>query len=241
MHLTCTGSGPRTAVLIAGFTSVGEVMWGDVVPQVAPEARVCTYDRFGMGTSDAPPRRQTFTTQADDLHELLVAAGEPGPYVVAGHSFGGDVAVAFASRFADEVEGLLLVDTSPVEWPAAACAVPDDGSDTAGSFQDTCAMLSNPRGNPERLDAVPAFAEMGEVTSLGDLPMTVLTRADLVYPGLAAASQRELARVWNDGQAHWASLSSSSQVVPVEDTSHYIPNDRPAVVAGHLLDLLPRG
>jgi pimeloyl-ACP methyl ester carboxylesterase len=239
MHLTCSGSGPVTALLVTGFGSVAADTWQDVAPAVSHDARVCSYDRFGIGTSDAPPRRQTFATQAEDLHELLVAAGEPGPYVLAGHSFGGDVSVSFASRFADEVEGLLLIDTSPADWPAAACAVPHDGSDMAATFRGTCASLSDPRGNPERLDGVRAFAEVAEVGPLGDLPMTVLTRADLEYGDLGAAGQRELARVWHDGQAHWASLSSSSRVVPVEDTSHYIPNDQPAVVVEHLLDLLP--
>jgi pimeloyl-ACP methyl ester carboxylesterase len=85
---------------------------------------VCSYAKFGTGTSDPAPTPQTFATQADDLHELLRVAGEPGPYVVLGHSFGGAEAVTFASRHGEEVVGLLLLDASPTTWPATACSVP---------------------------------------------------------------------------------------------------------------------
>ena len=84
------------------------------------------------------PATQTFATQAADLHTLLQSAGEPGPYVIVGHSFGGAEAVTFASMFPTEVRGLLLVDASPPAWNTAICAVPDDGSDAAGVFQALC-------------------------------------------------------------------------------------------------------
>src|SRR3712207_8210128 len=62
-----------------------------------PISRVCAYDRFGTGTSDAPTTPQTFEDQVADLHELLDAVGEPGPYVVVGPSFVGAEAVTFRS------------------------------------------------------------------------------------------------------------------------------------------------
>jgi pimeloyl-ACP methyl ester carboxylesterase len=238
MHLTCRGSGDTTVVLVAGFED-GGASWGEITPAVRREARVCGYARYGTGTSDPAPRPQTFATQAQDLHGLLTTAGEPGPYVVLGHSFGGDVAVTFASRFRDEVQGLLLLDASPVGWPEASCAVPADGSGVADSFRQSCTMLSGPRHNAERLDAFPAFAEAGEVGSLRDLPLSVLTRDPIAYPGMAAASQRALVRVWNDGQDHWTSLSTVAELVPVPNSGHYIQLDQPAVVIEHLLALLP--
>src|SRR5262245_21353735 len=70
LHLHCVGSGPSTVLLIAGFGS-GSETWGAVAPGLSAEARVCSYDRFGTGTSDAPPADQTFTSEAADLHELL--------------------------------------------------------------------------------------------------------------------------------------------------------------------------
>ena len=79
------------------------------------------------GSAPEPATRhaptQTFETQAPDLHALARQAGEPGPYVVVGHSFGGAEAVTFTSQYPDEVTGLMLVDASPTTWPTTACSV----------------------------------------------------------------------------------------------------------------------
>ena len=94
LHLRCAGSGDTTVLLIAGWGDGGDA-WGDVETKLVEAPRVCAYARFGTGTSDPPLTTQTFTTQSDDLHALLEDAGEPGPYVVVGHSFGGAEAVTF--------------------------------------------------------------------------------------------------------------------------------------------------
>ena len=239
LHLRCTGTGSSTVVLVAGFGDAGDG-WGAVTPAISGRARVCSYTRFGLGTSDAPPRDQTFETEATDLHELLRVAGEPGPYVVVGHSFGGAEAVTFTARYRDEVEGLLLLDASPPGWPAAVCAVPDDGSDTAAGFRQTCATLSGAGANPERLDAMRAFAQTAAIRSLGDVPMVVATRADLSHPGLAPAADANLAHVWRAGQAHWASLSPSARLVTVADSGHYLQIDQPAAVIDAIRSLVAR-
>ena len=180
---------------------------------------------------------QTFTSQATELHAALESVGEPGPYVLVGHSFGGAEAVAFASMFPDQVSGLLLIDASPTTWPEAACAVPDDGSDVARSFHDNCTINFHPDGNTERLDVPAAFAEVATITSLGSLPMVVVTADTHAYAGLDAGEAARLNDVWNQGQQHWAALSSAGQVVTVANTSHNIQLDQPAIVIEQIQDL----
>ena len=237
LHLHCDGAGPATVVLIAGFGGSRDG-WAAVEPVVAQTSRVCSYDRFGDGTSDAPPATQTFTTEAVDLHALLLAAGEPGPYVMVGHSFGGAEAVTFASMFPTEVHGLLLVDASPPAWNTAICAVPDDGSDTAHVFQSLCAAQSDPANNPEHLDAPAAFAEVATIKSLSGVRLIVATADHHSYPGLAASEEARLDSVWNAGQAHWVSLTSSAKLITVDHTSHNIQLDRPEVVLDQIHELL---
>jgi pimeloyl-ACP methyl ester carboxylesterase len=228
-----------TVLLVAGFGDAGD-NWGAIAPAISSRSRVCSYTRFGLGASDRPSRDQTFETEAADLHALLRAAGEPGPYVVVGHSFGGAEAVMFAARYGEDVDGLLLLDASPPEWPAAVCSVPDDGSEMANGFRQTCDAVSTAGGNAERLDAVRAFAEVGAIRSLGDVPMMVATRADVTYPGLAAAADGALAQVWHAGQAHWASLSSSARLVTVAHSGHYLQIDQPAAVIDAIRSLVAR-
>lgn len=230
LHLRCTGSGDVTVVLVAGW-GAGADAWSGVEPQLADEARVCAYDRFGLGSSDAPPEVQTFETQAADLHALLEAAGEPGPYVLAGHSFGGAEAVTFASTFADEVAGLVLVDASPATWPATVCSVE--------AYAGGCAVMHDPSLDPERLDVFGAFGAVAAIESLGDLPMAVVTAAHRTDPTLDAAELARLDSVWAEGVERWASLSTASSVVTVEDAGHDIHVERPELVAGEIAALLP--
>ena len=58
----------------------------------------------------------------------------PGPYGLAGHSFGGLYALTFAARYPDQVAGLVLVDsTAPAAEPEpdsaqSARVAPDDAT-----------------------------------------------------------------------------------------------------------------
>ena len=237
MHLRCVGSGATTVLLIAGWGNGGE-SWGAIEPAIAERARVCSYARFGTGTSDPQTTTQTFATQAADLHALLDAAGEPGPYVLVGHSFGGPESVTFASRYPDEMVGLMLLDASPATWPATACSVPDDGSEAARSFAQGCALMKDPASDPERLDAFAAFAEVAAITSLVDLPMTVVSAAQRTLPGLTPSEVTRLNAAWTDGIDHWAALSTSSSVVIIEDTGHHIEIDQPTAVIEQVRRLL---
>jgi pimeloyl-ACP methyl ester carboxylesterase len=237
LHIHCDGTGPATVVLIAGFNA-GNGSWAAVEPTLSRTARVCSYDRYGDGTSDAPPTAQTFATQAADLRVLLQSVDEPGPYVIVGHSFGGPEAVTFASMFPTEVRGLLLLDASPPAWNTAICAVPDDGSDAAHVFGALCAEQSSPANNGEHLDAPTAFAEVATIKSLHGSRMIVATADHHSYPGLAASEENRLNHLWDAGQAHWVSLASSAQLVPVDHTSHNIQIDRPDVVLDKIHELL---
>jgi len=216
-------------LLLAGWDDAGD-KWGDIEPAISGRARVCSYSRFGTGESDAPPSTQTFATQATDLHELLDAAGEPGPYVLVGHSFGGAEAVTFASKYPDEVTGLLLLDASPTTWPDVVCSVP--------AYEGGCAVMQDPTLDPEELDVFPAFEAVAAITSLGDAPMTVMTAAHRDPQGITPDELARLETLWAEGMERWAGLSSLSSIVIVEDTGHHIEVDQPQLVVNELLELL---
>jgi pimeloyl-ACP methyl ester carboxylesterase len=239
LHIRCSGAGDATVVLIAGLGDDG-ASWGAIEPAVAQSARVCSYAHFGTGTSDPAPGSQTFSTRANDLQALLRAVGERGPYLLVGHSFGGSEAVMFASMFPGDVTGVVLLDASPVTWNTAICAVGDDGSQAAASYQELCASLSDSAGNAEQLDGPAAFAEVAEVDSLGDLPMIIATAAEHPW-GLTPSENDRLNEEWNAGQDHWGSLSSAAQLVPVDNTGHYIQVDQPDAVIEQIEALLTGG
>ena len=123
LHLECTGSGGPTVVLEPGAGNSAASM-GLISPAVARYSRVCVYDRAGRGWSDPAPSPPDGARVATDLHRLLDLAHVPGPYVLAGHSFGGLYVRTFAARYPEDVAGLVLIDSTasssdPVSSPDA--------------------------------------------------------------------------------------------------------------------------
>ena len=130
IYMECRGTGSPTVVLVSGFRGSHDD-WTSVIdsggnpkpsrsavfPEVGAFTRVCAYDRPGTATLDgkltpSTPVPQPTTAQegAADLHALLGAAGEQGPYVLVAHSWGGLNVRIFASEHPNDVSGLVLVD-----------------------------------------------------------------------------------------------------------------------------------
>ena len=107
LHINCTGSGSPTVVIVAGAGDWSTTWGGVVQPEVAKTARVCTYDRPGLGWSEAGPLPGDAAQSAKELHTLLQNANVPGPYVMVGHSLGGFVVRIFAHDYASEVAGVV--------------------------------------------------------------------------------------------------------------------------------------
>jgi pimeloyl-ACP methyl ester carboxylesterase len=111
MRLDCTGTGSPTIILDAGGGNDG-LTWARVQPVLAKSTRVCSYDRAGMGWSDVQPAPRDADHIAAELHGLLAAAGINGSIVLMGHSIGGIYIRDYATRYPDEVAGLIFVDSS---------------------------------------------------------------------------------------------------------------------------------
>jgi len=123
LHLHCTGSGSPTVVLEPGGGEMSSNL-GWITPAVARDTRVCAYDRAGRGWSEPAETPQDGAQIATDLHTLLHRGNVPGPYVLAGHSFGGLYVLAFAARYPDEVAGMVLVDSTAPKAAAPGAARP---------------------------------------------------------------------------------------------------------------------
>jgi pimeloyl-ACP methyl ester carboxylesterase len=111
MNLYCTGQGSPTVIMDAGLGD-STISWALVQPTISRRTRTCSFDRAGLGFSDAATRAGTPENAADDLHHLLQAAGIKPPYVLVAHSLGGLNARVFADRFRSEVVGMVMVEAS---------------------------------------------------------------------------------------------------------------------------------
>ncbi len=116
LHLECVGTAAPTVVIETGSPAT-RLNYRKVQYALASENRVCTYDRPGTtapvpSASDPRPASVSPTSEtfARELRTLLANAGVPGPYVLAGTSFGGFLISTFAARYPADVVGAVYID-----------------------------------------------------------------------------------------------------------------------------------
>ena len=101
---------PVPSVILESGIAASSLSWALVQPEIAKFARVCSYDRAGLGWSRSPTKPRALEQMVSELAALLKAASIPPPYVLVGHSFGGLLIRAFAYWHPTDVAGLVFVD-----------------------------------------------------------------------------------------------------------------------------------
>ncbi len=118
LHCVVQGRGEPTVIFDSALAG-SALSWSLVQPAISAVARTVSYDRAGLGWSDSGPSPRTAQQAAHELAAMLDALHLPGPFVLAGHSFGGLCARAFTALYPDRVAGLVLIDAvSLPEWLA---------------------------------------------------------------------------------------------------------------------------
>jgi pimeloyl-ACP methyl ester carboxylesterase len=108
-------------VLLHGLASQAHI-WDLVAPMLTDSFRVIAIDQRGHGLSDKPDSGYDWATVTSDLDAILDAL-KIERAVLAGHSWGGNVAVQYAVDQPDRVSGLILIDGGflqigdRLDWP----------------------------------------------------------------------------------------------------------------------------
>jgi pimeloyl-ACP methyl ester carboxylesterase len=227
LHLRCTGTGAPTVVLEAGGGEMSSNL-GLVTSAVGRSTRICTYDRAGKGWSDVTVSPANGAQMAVDLHTLLQRGGVPGPYVLAGHSFGGLYVRNFALRYPGEVAGMVLIDSTSAHAASHGLGAQADLVHRAvallsisarfGLVRIVNALTADDLPAPyhqevlatgatahtlastlvEYADAGAAAREAAALTSFGNKPLFVLT-AGAGNPPSWFVAQKRLATISTDG------------------------------------------
>jgi alpha/beta hydrolase family protein len=109
LHTAMSGQGKPVVVFESGMGD-GTDSWEKVQPEISKVTKTLSYDRPGIGKSDAAPQLHDLNQSADELHVLLQKSGSRPPYILVGHSMGGLIVRVFAYRYPNETAGIVLVD-----------------------------------------------------------------------------------------------------------------------------------
>ncbi len=97
-------------VLNNGLIMNAATSWVYQTAPLAKHYRVLQYDCRGQGQSEHPDTPYSMALHADDLAALLVFLGIDYAHI-AGISYGGEVAQAFALKYPHQTRSLILIDT----------------------------------------------------------------------------------------------------------------------------------
>ncbi|KAF2394217.1 alpha/beta fold hydrolase [Pseudomonas frederiksbergensis] len=107
MHVRVGGKGPAV-VLLHGFGDTGD-MWAPLAADLAKDHTVVVPDLRGMGLSSIPDSGFDKKTQAGDIRGVLAALGIEHSVVI-GHDIGTMVAFAYAARYPQLTDRLVVMD-----------------------------------------------------------------------------------------------------------------------------------
>jgi len=107
IHTRIGGKGPAV-VLLHGFGDTGD-MWVPLATDLAKDHTVVIPDLRGMGLSSIPDGGYDKKTQAGDIRAVLASLGIEHSVVI-GHDIGTMVAFAYASRYPQQTDRLVVMD-----------------------------------------------------------------------------------------------------------------------------------
>lgn len=109
------GKGDPTVIFISGAGTVG-LDYYELQQKVSSKSAAFIYDRMGIGYSSHCILPRTSLAVIEELHELLEKAQLSKPYIVVGHSLGGLYARHFATKYQNDVLGLVLLDPAHEDY-----------------------------------------------------------------------------------------------------------------------------
>jgi len=254
LHINCTGTGSPTVVIVAGAGDWSTTWGGVVQPEVAKTTQVCTYDRAGLGWSEAAPLPSDAAQFAKELHTLLQNANVPGPYVMVGHSLGGFVVRIFAHDYASEVSGVVLIDSmNPKQVTQSLSnslarqfsvqallarfgvgrllvklpAIAPSMPPNEEAYYPLYIRPQSLQASANEYQTLPASAsQAAAVKTFGDLPLIVLTAKLNDNPG------------WPEWQTELLQLSSNSQHLFAENSGHNVQADEPDAAVAAIIQMV---
>lgn len=256
LHLFCQGTGRPTVILEAGIGG-NYLDWALVQPEIGRFTRVCSYDRAGVGWSEPGPGPRSLSQIAGELEALISMAELAMPAVLVGHSFGGLSALYFASRFPEQVAGLVLVDSMHPEqferFAAAGIEIPTDPARLRVEADPRALVRGVPmRFRPlayrlasrdearsalsDELRSVPSSIEELRAAGLPQVPARLLIHGRRDWDRVTPDGRMEA--IWRDLQGSLAEALGANEPKVARGSGHGIPLEQPLAIVAEVRALL---
>jgi len=197
--------------------------WHPIRDEVSKFANMFMYDRDGVGKSAKSNKPKHSIQIIENLRSLLQKIDIKPPYVLIGHSFGGINVRLYASKFPEEIVGVILLDSvhENQNKKMVSLFTKKIQEEYLGQFSVEASLSEF----EESLDQVRG-------TNLGNIPLIVMTGGTQLH------HTKQSMTVWLDFQRELANLSSNSTHLIVKEAGHAIHIDHPQPVIKAIIKML---
>ena len=234
------GKGSPTVVLVSGLEAP-QAYWDSIIPDLAARTTVVTYDRAGVGKSEIGDLPTHGEQSAKDLQVLLDKLSVPKPYILVGHSYGGNIARLFASMFPDDTGGLILEDTQHEDVLNEMRKVLE-GKDLEAFDELMAARFSTPEHPKTEADYRDLTREQirksKPLPRIPDVVLMAAGRAKAMAPLFSDKAIEKMAKLDSALNDQLAALIPGGRQVIVEGTGHDIHVDKPEVLIAPVMQMI---
>lgn len=244
-YVLVEGKGEPTIVFLTG-KGRAQTDFKKVYNKLKKTNQIFSYDRAGLGQSEAFKNERTVDTMAYELHELLVKEKIKPPYILVGHSLGGHIMRCFVSMYPNTVSGMVFVDPAHEDEFKNGLALRSDSEKVIFREQYKSYLKFPGRSKGHNAESKHCF----DFDSLGfstnsrivkdlklpiNIPITVLLA---MQPDVENAYiERELeyrTRFFEN----WKSFNSQTKVITTSKSGHFIQMDEPNLVVDEINEVI---
>lgn len=213
LHVNYYGEGNHTVIFESGLGH-GSDDWTLIQPEISKVAKTLSYDRVGIGKSDATKSKRTCLVQARALHALLDKVKAKAPYIIVAHSIGGLNARAFTATYPKEVAGIIFIDCSHEnQFIKLKGKQLKKIKEIFDSIEHSYDVLSS--GNEVK--------NLRNKGSLRNIPVVVLRAIQPII------DQNDL-----------LTLSKQSKLINIKDSGHFVQSDQPQIIIDTIKELIEK-
>ncbi|MED1742321.1 alpha/beta hydrolase [Bacillus swezeyi] len=217
------GNKCATIIFEAGYGFSSDT-WQPILPDIDEDLGLFAYDRAGLGNSGPSGKKRTADQMVKELKALLEAADITPPYLFVAHSFGAVIARLFASRYHDDIIGMVLLDPACEDQEQKVLPLLPEKAQ-----EDYYKQFSLEASHEEFKQSLKRLKQ--EEKHLGAAPLLVLSA------GRRSAAMKNAHHEWLKLHSRLLSLSHQSGWIQAKNSSHLIHFDEPHIVQLAIYDV----
>ena len=248
LQIHLEGKGAPTVVIDAGITDQLDKL-RSLQERMARVTQVIAYNRAGYGQSEPGPLPRHSGREAEELKALLEKAPVSGPYVLVGHSLGALNMQVFASKYPDDVAGMVLLDPPPLSFilgqeyralgvmgeqmTAGWQAIADSAAESIDAQEKARSAFFRMIASEHREMFGESAKLASAISTFGDIPLAVVAAGE-PNPALGEVAE-EYQRYWIEQSRALTDKSTHGTFILAEGASHYLYLDVPDLVVESVL------